>query len=240
MLIFQLLLIQIVTFAALVFVLRKLLFTEANSEVKRLKVLNEENEKKAEELRQKVAQAQAEYEEKLKKAEEDIRRLKEEAQKEIENRHNEAVQRAKEEAEKIITQARNSKEKMRQEIKLELEGQMVGCACDLVKVSFDERFYKNIHEELMASIIDGLNHIDENKISAQLEHAQVVSPFSLTPEQKQEIKKIISKKASRPMDIKEEADKELIAGAVIKLGNLIIDGSLANRLEEARQRMGKG
>lgn len=240
MLIFQLLIIQVVTFAALVFVLRKLLFTEANSEVKRLKVLNEENEKKAEELRQRVMQAEAEYEGKLKSAEEDIRRLKEEAQKELEKRHNEAVQRAKEEAEKIITQARNSKEKMRQEIKLELESRMVGCACDLIKVSFDERFYKNIHEELMAGIIDGLNHIDENKISAKLEHAEVISPFSLTPEQKQEIKKVISKKASQPMDIKEEVDKELIAGAVIKLGNLIIDGSLANRLEEARQRIRKG
>lgn len=240
MLILQLIIIQVVTFIALVFVLRKLLFTEASLEVKRLQRLSEENEKRAEELRKKAEEAKREYEEKIKKAEEDTKRMEEEAQKEIERLHSQAVERAKAEAEKIISQARNSKEKMREEVKNELEEKAVYFACDLVKGAFDEKIYKNAHDELVDSIIHGLEHIDENKISDKVKVAEIVSPFPVNTQEKERIKKIISKKASRQIDLKEKLDKDLIAGAIVKIGDLIIDGSLSNRLEETRARLRKG
>ena len=55
---------------------------------------------------------------------------------------------------KIISQARNSKEKMREEVKNELEEKVVSFACDLVKGAFDEKIYKNAHSELIDNIIN--------------------------------------------------------------------------------------
>ena len=240
MLILQLIIVQVVTFIALVFVLRRLLFTEASSQVKRLKALNAENEKKQEELRKKIAEQEAEYNDKIKKAEEDARRVKEDAMREIEKQRAQAQEKAKEEAEKIISQARNGKEKMREEINAELEEKAVSFACTLVKEVFDEKIYKNAHDELVDGIIRGLESIDAKKISHKVNTAEITSPFSLGAQEKDKIKKVLSKKADRTIDLKEKEDKDLIAGVVIKIGDLVIDGSLANRLDEAKQRLGKG
>jgi len=240
MLIVQLIIIQVVTFVVLVFVLRKLLFAEANTEVKRLQNLNEENEKKAEELKKKAEARELEYKERLKKDEENARRIKEDAEKEIEKQHSQAVERAKIEAEKIISQARNSKEKMREEVKNELEEKAVSFACELVKGVFDEKIYKNAHSELIDNIIHGLENIDESKISDKVKSAELTTPFPISAEETQRIKNIITKKASRQIDLKEKMDKGLIAGVIIKIGDLIIDGSLSNKLEETRVRLRKG
>ena len=237
MLILQLIVIQVVTFIALVFVLRRLLFTEANMEIKRLQKLSGENEKKAEELRKKAERAKAEYEEQLKKAEEDVRQVREKAQKEIEKQQAQVMEGAKIEAEKIIAHARDSKDKIREEIKAELEEKSIDFACDLVKNAFDEKIYKNAHDELLDGIIQEFERIDKNKISDKVKVAEIISPFPVNKGVKEKIKKLISRKASRQIDLNEKIDKDVVAGAIIKIGDLIIDGSLANRMEEARVRL---
>ncbi|MEI8349085.1 MAG: F0F1 ATP synthase subunit delta [Candidatus Omnitrophota bacterium] len=239
MLLAQLIIIQIVTFVALVFFLRKLLYTEANVEVKRLQRLSAENEKKAEELRKQIEQARMEYEIKLKKAEEEARLLKEAAQKEIEKHQAQAIEVAKEEAERILAQARNTKEKMKEEIKNELEQSVISFACTVVRAAFEEKSYKHIHDELLSDIISHLDSIDEHKITDTVSVIEVTSAFTLKPDEQEKIKTAIAEKASRKLDIKEKIDNSLIAGVLIKIGNLIIDGSLANRIEEVRKKMGR-
>jgi F-type H+-transporting ATPase subunit b len=240
MFIFQLIIVQVVTFIALVFVLRKLLFTEASSQVKRLKALNAENEKKQEELKKKIEGQEAEYNARIKKAEDDAGRVKEEAMKEIEAQRSQAQERAKEEAEKIISQARNNKEKMREEIRAELEEKATHFACSLVKEAFEEKTFENAHNELFSGVTGGLEQIDEKKISHKVTAAEITTAFPLGAQERDKIKKVLSTKAGRALELKEKEDKALIAGVIIKIGDLIIDGSLANRLEETRARMGKG
>lgn len=240
MLIFQLIIVQVVTFIALVFVLRRLLFTEASSQVRRLKALNAENEKKQEELRKKIAEQEAEYKNKIKKAESDAMQVKEDAIREIEKQRAQAQEKAKEEAEKIISQARNGKEKIREEISAELEQKAVSFACDLVKETFEKKILENVHNELIDGIMQGLENVDANKISDNVNTAVITTPFPLTAQGKKRMQTILSKKAHRTIELQEKEDTGLIAGVVIKIGDLIIDASLANRLDEARQRLGKG
>jgi len=239
MLLTQLIIIQIVTFVALVFFLRKLLYTEASIEVKRLQKLNADNEKKAEELRELAEQAHAKYDAKLKTAEEDVRQLRESAQKDIEKRQIQAVEAAEAEAERILAQARNAREKMKEEIKNELEQNVVNFACAVVRSAFDEKSYKHIHDGLEEDIVAHLASIDEHKIVDTVNVIEITTAFALKPQDQEKIKEIIGGKVSRKLDIREKIDTGLIAGMLIKIGNLIIDGSLANRIEEVRKKMGK-
>jgi len=239
MLLAQLIIIQIVTFVALVFFLRKLLYTQANVEVKRLQSLSAENEKKAEELRKQTEQARMEYEIKIKKAEEEAKLLKEAAQKEIEKQQAQTIASAKEEAERILAQARNTREKMKEEIKNELEQSVISFACAVVRSAFEEKSYKYIHNELLGDIIAHLDSVDEHKIADNANVIDVTTAFTLTAQEQESIKTAFARKASRTLDLKEKIDKNLIAGVFIKIGNLIIDGSLANRIEEVRKKMGR-
>ena len=65
MLIIQMIIIQVITFAALVFVLRKIMYSASFGETKRLQQLNQENAKKAQELVNKIEEAEKQYQEKL-------------------------------------------------------------------------------------------------------------------------------------------------------------------------------
>jgi len=240
MLLIQLIILQIITFTALVLVLKKLLYAETASQVKRLQNLNAENERIAEDLRKKIEQAENEYEDKLRKAEEEAKQVKEEAQKEIEKLHAQTIEGANEEADRIVSQARSLKEKMKEEIRSELEEEVAELACNLIKNAFDEKMWKNTHSDLMEGLISGLGHVDKNKISNKITSAEISTPFILSQHDKDKIKWLISEKVSHEVDLKEEIKRDLIAGAIIKIGNLIIDGSLSNRLEEAKEKLKKG
>jgi F-type H+-transporting ATPase subunit delta len=73
----------------------------------------------------------------------------------------------------------------------------------------------------------------------QLVQAEVVSAFPLTEEQKKGIASALSRRLGRQVQLTCETDEALIGGAVIRAGDLVIDGSVAahvNRLASALTR----
>jgi F-type H+-transporting ATPase subunit delta len=61
--------------------------------------------------------------------------------------------------------------------------------------------------------------------------ATVTSAFELTEEQRDCIIAALSKRLDRKVRIVNEIDKDLIGGAIIRAGDLVIDGSLKGRVE---------
>ena len=59
---------------------------------------------------------------------------------------------------------------------------------------------------------------------------QVISAQALTDKQKDEIAKSLAKKLGKEVNITSEVDESLIAGAIIRAGDLVIDGSILARL----------
>ena len=59
---------------------------------------------------------------------------------------------------------------------------------------------------------------------------QVTSAQALTQQQKDEIAKSLEKKLGKEISITSEVDERLIAGAIIRAGDLVIDGSVLARL----------
>ncbi len=65
--------------------------------------------------------------------------------------------------------------------------------------------------------------------------ASVVSARKLTQQQTKNIAAALSKRLQRQVNIVSSIDKSLIAGAVIRAGDLVIDGSLKGRLQNMAQ-----
>ncbi len=61
--------------------------------------------------------------------------------------------------------------------------------------------------------------------------ATVTSAFELTDSQRDNIIAALSKRLDRKVRIVNEIDKDLIGGAIIRAGDLVIDGSLKGRVE---------
>ena len=65
--------------------------------------------------------------------------------------------------------------------------------------------------------------------------ARVTTAVRLTPDQEQRLVETLSRLYGRPMSLQVELDESLLGGLVVRVGNEVIDGSVAGRLETARR-----
>ena len=64
----------------------------------------------------------------------------------------------------------------------------------------------------------------------QVMTAEVSSARALTPEQESNIAKALKKRTGRDVTLNVEVDESLLGGAIIRAGDLIIDGSALGKL----------
>ena len=235
--IFQIIAVQLLTFVGLVLVLRKLLYSETSKALKRLQELNKENEIKEEELRKKGEESQKACSELIKKSKDEAGRIIELTRKEAEGFKVKALEEAREEAEKIIAAAHGSNEATRSEIAAEIESRNIDFACELLQHAFDARTIEDVHKRLMDEAICGIKELNPGKISAGLTKAEVISPYPLSPDDKQRLEEGLFKKCGRKIRLEEKTDKKLIAGIIIKMAELVLESSILNKLEEAKRKL---
>ena len=65
--------------------------------------------------------------------------------------------------------------------------------------------------------------------------ARVTTAVRLTPDQEQRLVDGLSRLYGRLMSLQVELDESLLGGLVVRVGNEVIDGSVAGRLETARR-----
>ncbi len=235
--IFQIIAIQLLTFVGLVLVLRKLLYTETSKALKRLQELNKENEIKKEELRKKSEEAQREYLELIKKAKDEAGGIIDSTRREAEGFKAKALDEARKEADKIIAAAHSSNEAMRSEIAVEMESRNIDFAGELLQHAFDARSIEDIHKRLVDEVISGIKELNPGRIDAGLIKAEAISFYPLSSDEKRKIEEGLFNKCGRKIRLEEKIDKKLIAGVIIKMADLMLDGSVLNKLEEAKQKL---
>lgn len=239
MLIFQLLLIQIVTFTVLVFVLRKIMYSASYLETKRLQQLNEENSRKARELAAKIEEAQKQYQEKMESAQREAKRFKAQAEEEIEKLKEDVLNKARQEGERIVNQALNTKEKLKEEIESRMVQKCIDQSLGLIKAVLSVQNQSCLHQGLVDNILEEIEKTDPEKLKINIQQGKLVTAYEIAKPKKEKIIAILSKKSGKEISLEEEVDKNIIAGITIKLGSLIIDGSFANKLREAAEALKK-
>lgn len=231
----QLIIIQFITFLAIVFVLRKLLYTETAKEARRLKIITEENSKKQRELREKIEAAEGAYQEKLRSAKEDIRGLQAKADAEIETTRKDMIDKAKEESERIINAAINAKGKIRDEINLEMQKKVPALASRIVREILSPRVKETVHKELIKGVNDAIGNIEKSRFKIKVKKGEITSAYPVEKNEKNTLLSAVFQKLGYKIPFDEKEDGKLVAGVVIRLGTLVIDGSLENRLKQVEK-----
>ena len=239
MLIVQLVIIQIITFFALVFVLRKIMYSASFMETKRLQQLSEENSKKAQELAAKLEDAQKQYQEKLEMAEKEAKRLKAQAEEEIQKLKEDILNKARQEGERIVNQALNTKEKLKEEIESRMVEKSIEQSLRLIHTVLSAENQLSVHEGLVENILEEIEKTAPEKLKINIHKGELLTPYEIPKPKKEKIMVVLSKKSGKEISLEEKIDKNIIAGITIKLGSLVIDGSLANKLREAAEALKK-
>lgn len=234
---FQLVIVQIVTFVAIVFVLRKLLYSESAKEMLRLRKLKEETAVKQRELQQKIDEAREAYEEKMAEAEEKTRAFRAKAEEEAEGLRKKTLDKAKEDAEQIVKSAFNAKEKMREEIGEEMRKKAPMLASRIFRAALSDAVREMAHKELVRDVIDKIRKTDRTAFKSRIEKGEIVSAYPLPKNDKLVIESLIHDSLGYQVPLYETEDAQLTAGVLIKLGTILIDGSLNNRLKQLEREL---
>ncbi len=239
MFIIKLVIIQAVAFIGLVLVLRKIMYSASFEETKRLQQLSLENSKRAQELAAKIEGAEKQYQEKLEMAEMEIKRLKVEAKAENEKLKEETLIRARQEAERIVKQALNTKEKVREELEAGLQQKSVDQSVALIQEVLGSKNMILLHDGFVKSALEEIAKVDAANLNVTTDKGELIIAGRISEEDKQKLTALVREKAGKDISLEESLNKSLLAGIVIKLGSLVLDGSLSGKIRESAERLMK-
>src|SRR3990172_3189337 len=233
MLLWQLVLIQVVTFALLVFLLRQFLYKQVNQSLGRLQQLYQENLRREEELKKRREEMEQDLKAKLAQYQERVRSPRTAAEADTQKMQEESLAKAKEEGKRIVAEAEAKKERMRANLVSEMEEKALGLSSDIIERVFTAQVAQGIHHQLIDELVEEIGKSNGRELQADVETVEITVPFPLTQLQREKLKEILSSNIGRSISIKETIDQEMVAGMVVRLENVILDGSLKNKLQGA-------
>lgn len=234
MFLMQLLILQVVLFAALAVVLRRLLGRHATTATTHLQGLSQEYLKKHEELKKHLEEGERHYQEQLAKAQEETQQLKIQASKEAEAARQHAIEQAHQEAERIIQQAMQARAALQQELTRASDAKAVEQAGGLLERALPKEFRELVHAHWVDGLIkNGLISLERIQSREAIREARAVSAFPLTPAQRKVLLERLQTALGSGVTLQESVDPRLIAGLIVTVGHLVLDGSLASKLLEA-------
>jgi F0F1-type ATP synthase membrane subunit b/b' len=233
MFIVSLILLQIFIFGGLAFFLKHLLTRNVTSATSHLQGLIRENTDKQEEMQKKIEQAEKEYAIKIKKAKEETEQIEKQCRKEIEKERDKIISQAHEHSEELMSRANKTCETILADLDKKVNEKAVARAGELIGKVLPEKNCQDIHEEWVKALInDGLNSLDRLRIPDDISRIEVITAFALTEQEKTELHRQLQAHLDLNLEISEKINKDIIAGIIINIGTLVLDGSFANKIRE--------
>lgn len=230
---------QGIIFAGLIFMLRHFMKGNVKGELGHLDKLHEELLKREADLKAKMQAAEQEYTSKAAKMEQEMSTRHIQAKQEASKLLAEGKELALKERERIINEAVSTRDKMRQEIMAEMEEKAISYSRNILAEFFSGEYRILLQKTLMEQLITGLESVSTEQFQASSEKATLRSADPLTDEDRKRIQKVLKAKTHQEVAFKEEVQPELIGGVILQFGNLVIDGSMINLLNEAGARLKK-
>ncbi len=232
MLIWQLVLIQVTTFALIILFLRWLLYSHISRALKRLQHLNQENMEKEKALKEELERARKGAEREIEEGRRQAEGIKREAREGAEKVKKDMLDQARKEVKRLINGAARDCQRKSVELSLEMQGKAVYLAADMIRYIFTEKGQEDLHSQLIDELLGEIKDLDKQKVKAEGSKAEVICSYPLRDAQKKSLKGTLSSKLNREILLIEKIDKEIIAGLIIRLGGFVIDGSIKNKLKK--------
>lgn len=232
--IISLVVIQVVVFVVLVLIWRKIMTGQVSHATTHLQQLGQDYLKKHEELKDRLSEGDKRYQDQVEAARAEAERLRAQTLQEADAARERLLADAKAEGEKIVNQAIAAREVMKQELEAALSQRAVVHARRLVEAILPEAMRQVMQaqwvEELITQGLKGLPKLDTPQ---PVREVRVVSAFALNTAQRQKLQARLSELAGQPVTLQESVEAQLLAGLMITAGDLVLDGTLASKLDQA-------
>ncbi|MFC1631218.1 F0F1 ATP synthase subunit delta [Candidatus Omnitrophota bacterium] len=234
MLFVQLLVVQILIFAGLILLLRYLLTNNVIRATSHLEQQSQDFARKQQQATKRLQEAEQEYQNRLTQAQQEVIRLKEKTEQDAQLAREKTLQDARQESERIIERANKTGEILVDEQQQKIEVQAIERAQEIIQQVLPGHLHKEMHLRWVEELISaGLEELGSLQVSENITEAEAKTAFALSNTEKQALQKKLEEKLGREVKLKEDLDRQLVAGVVIKLGSLVLDGSLRYKIKEA-------
>lgn len=233
MLIAALILFELGFFAVLVLVFKRLMAQNVVSATQHLEELNQAYSEKEREADRRLQDAQEQAREIVEKSRGEAEKLKVEILAHAETERESIVTQARAHADEIVEQADKSRQQLLAELDERIGREAVAKATQLLEETLPEEFKRLVHAQWAEELIAGeFLQLERIRIPAQLNEVRIVSAFELSAAQRKAISKKLEGVFKREVTLREETDPSVVAGLIIHIGDVVLDGSLKNRIKE--------
>jgi len=231
--VWSLILIQVITFGVIIAVLRLLFGSQLKVALNRLQILHQDSLEKEDILNKELERVRVQSESEIARSKEEAKRIIENARHSAEKIALEASEHAQQQAKKTVAEALEKVKKVEADIMASAEEKAVVLAQELVTCTFSTKGQELLHSQLIDDLIEELRKVDKARLAVKVDIVEVLTPLKLSPQEEAKIKEILASKLDFEFKIVQNIEASLIVGLVIKLGGLVIDGSLKNKMAKA-------
>jgi len=232
---------QVASVVAIIVFLRILLRKQLETGYKRIQMLDQSNLRKETSLNDRRKQLDAEYKTRMAEAEERTQVMIEKVKEDIKKMREDERVKIKDEAKRTIASALQQKEQVLKESERLIFSKGIDLATVIVKQMFSDEGLKGLRSKLSKEVVNAL--VDSGQVKESLKtnkSVSVISADALGTEDKKTITEKINKVSDGKVKIQFSVDKGTGGGLVFKIGDKIIDGSLAYRINKAAREIKEG
>ncbi len=237
------LLLQILNFTVMAFVLWRFFFKPV------VKILDERSQKvtsaleEAERKDQEATKMRDEYERRLTEAEEETMAMRQRAQEELARTKRQLLDETRQEIatirEKAETEIQEGRQQAVYQHRRELGRLVTTLSARMMRESAGEAYQKASIEQFISRLAalpkdEYRQALDDNR--AEIVHVQLVSAQPLDDTSMARIEQEIRAMAGQLIEMSHKVDPALVAGATVRFGDVIIDGSVAGQLQDLQER----
>jgi len=237
------LILQIFNFLVMVFILARFFFKPV------VRILDERSKKvtsaldEAERREKEATAMHAEYEEKLAEAQEQVVIMRQQAQEELEQTKQAFLDETRQEVQEMREKGTEELEEARRQAifqhRLELGRLVTTLSGKLMREAGGSAF----QEASIERFVERLHSLPADEVQramassqAEVLHAQLVSADALDRENASRIEAHLHEMTEHPIEMIYKVDPALVAGATLRVGDTVIDGSLVGQLQRLSER----
>jgi F-type H+-transporting ATPase subunit b len=234
------LLLQVANFLIMAFILTRFLFKPLKEMLDKRAIQATKSMDEAEEVTREAEKLKLDYEKKHENIDAEFAALKNEARIVIDQTRQQMLQEAYEEIEAMRARAQEEIEQQRAEALRLHRGKIGELVTTLIQRMMEDLLTPPLHQAYLDAFLDQLRSVQLNgRIPANGEEtmsAELITATPLVQENETRVAAMLEAAVSQPVDLTCRVDPAVIAGAMVRLGDMLIDGSIQGQLQQLRNR----
>lgn len=224
----------LIVVGALILFMKTMLSQHLTQATAHLNELNEDYTKKLEDARRRTQDADEYYDKMVLKAKSDAEIEKARILREAHETESNMVAAARQESGEIVEKAHKTTELFMKEFEARVAERASDKACEIVQGILPGIITRDMHEAWLESMSrHGFEELDRLNVGPQVAEATVTTAHPLSAAHRSALEKKIAAKLGREIRFNVEIDPSMIAGVRIRIGSVLIDGSLKFKIKEA-------